>query len=437
MDTTAIRVAAPLREALSVAVARFQHENPRSRKCFDRATEHLPGGDTRSILHYAPFPATIVGAAGARLRDIDDHEYIDFVGEYTAGLYGHSHPVIVQALRDAIDDGLSLSGPHPNQHEFAALMCDRFALEKVRFTNSGTEANLMALAAARAVTGREAIMAFDGAYHGGRLSFMGPDDLRAPFQWVIGDYNDSEQARALIKEHASDLAVVIVEPMLGSCGIPGTLEFLGVLRDEARRVGAVLIFDEVQTSRLGPGGLQKSIGIQPDLTTFGKYLGGGASFGAFGGCSDVMDRFDPRRDDHLHHAGTFNNNVLTMAAGLAGLRDVYTPEVAERLTADGNQFRERLNETAAGSGAAAQVTGLGSILGVHFQRGRLDRASDLRSRRDVLQLFHLEMLLAGFYTSPRGFMSLSLALSDDDLDAFDSAFGSFLDRHGAAIETSA
>ena len=436
MEATATAPTTLLREAVGRATERFGQANPRSLERFAAATEHLPGGDTRSILHYAPFPATIVRAEGAQLEDIDGHTYTDFLGEYTAGLFGHSHLTIFAELRNALDGGLSYCGPHPNQHEFAALICRRFGLERVRFTNSGTEANLMALAAARAITGRGRIMAFDGAYHGGRLSFVGGDELRAPFEWVVGTYNDPDETRRLIEEQADDLAVVIAEPMLGSCGIAATREFFGVLREESARVGAIFIVDEVQTSRLGRAGLQAEFGVHADITTLGKYLGGGCSFGAFGGRADVMDRFDPRRDDHLHHAGTFNNNVLTMAAGLAGLRDVYTPTEAERLTARGDEFRERLNRTAMKRDAPVQIIGRGSIMSIHFQGGRIERVSDVLHAPEALQLFHLEMLLAGFYTSPRGFLSLSLALTDENLDAFDAALGVFLDRHGAALKAS-
>ena len=427
-----------LQELASDAAARYTAANPLSQASFERSTEFLPGADTRTVNHFAPFPATIVRGEGARLYDLDGHAYVDFLNDYTAGLYGHSNPAIQAAIAEAAKNGLTLGGPTPNQQEFAELICGRFpSVDRVRFTNSGTESNLMAVSLARAVTGRDKVLVFDGGYHGGPLSFMGPDRrLNLPFQWIVGEYNDAESARSLIHAHADELACVLVEPMLGGGGcIPGTRVFLSALRDATERSGALLIFDEVQTSRLAPGGLQEALGIHADLTTFGKYFGGGVSFGAFGGRADLMDRFDPRRPDHFSHHGTHNNNAVTMAAGLVGLRDVFTPAVVRRLAQRGDALRAALNGVAARLDAPAQVTGRGSIMTVHFQREpvrcRADTAATPEAARD---LFHLEMLLAGFWVARRGFTTVSLAHDDDDCDAFVSEFEAFLERHATAID---
>lgn len=420
------------------AAARYAAANPLSQASFERSTAFLPGADTRTVNHYAPFPATIVRGEGARLFDLDGHAYLDFLNDYTAGLYGHSNPAIQAAVAQAAENGLTLGGPTPNQQEFAELICGRFpSVERVRFTNSGTESNLMAVSLARAVRGRDGVLVFDGGYHGGPLNFTGPDRrLNLPYRWIVGEYNDAASARSLIETHADDLACVLVEPMLGGGGcIPGTRVFLSALRDATARCGALLIFDEVQTSRLAPGGAQEALGINPDLTTFGKYLGGGASFGAFGGRADLMDHFDPRRPDHFSHAGTHNNNAVTMAAGLVGLRDVLTPAAVRRLTQRGDALRAELNGIAARLDAPAQVTGRGSIMTAHFQRApirsRADVAATPQAARD---LFHLEMLLAGFWVARRGFITVSLAHDDEHCDAFAAAFEAFLERHGPAID---
>ena len=427
-----------LAELAADAAARYAAANPLSQASFERSTAFLPGADTRTVNHYAPFPATIVRGEGARLFDLDGHVYLDFLNDYTAGLYGHSNPAIQAAVATAAENGLTLGGPTPNQQEFAELICGRFpAVERVRFTNSGTESNLMAVSLARAVTGRDGVLVFDGGYHGGPLNFTGPDRrLNLPYHWIVGEYNDAASARSLIETHADDLACVLVEPMLGGGGcIPGTRVFLTALRDATARSGALLIFDEVQTSRLAPGGAQEALGINPDLTTFGKYLGGGASFGAFGGRADLMDHFDPRRPDHFSHAGTHNNNAVTMAAGLVGLRDVLTPAAVRRLTQRGDALRAELNGIAARLDAPAQVTGRGSIMTAHFQRApiraRADVAATPQAARD---LFHLEMLLAGFWVARRGFITVSLAHDDEHCDAFAAAFEAFLARHGPAID---
>lgn len=427
-----------LQQLAAEAAARYTAANPLSRSRFERSTGFLPGGDTRTVNHYTPFPVTIVRGEGARLYDLDGHEYVDFLNDHTAGLYGHSHPVLQAAIATAAQNGLALGGPTPNQQDFAELICRRFPfVERVRFTNSGTEANLMAVSLARAVTEREAVLVFNGGYHGGPLSFSGPDRrLNLPFPWIVGEYNDAGSARSLIEAHRDELACVLVEPMLGGGGcIPGTRAFLTALRDATQDGDALLIFDEVQTSRLAPGGLQEALGIHADLTTFGKYLGGGASFGAFGGRADLMDRFDPRRPDHFGHAGTHNNNALTMAAGLAGLRDVLTPSAVHRLNRRGDALRDALNAVATRLNAPAQVTGRGSIMNVHFQRTPIrchaDAAATPPAARD---LFHLEMLLSGFWIARRGFISVSLAHDDEDCHKLARAFETFLDRHHAAID---
>ena len=434
-------LAPALQDLAADAAARYAAANPLSRASFERSTGFLPGADTRTVNHYAPFPATIVRGEGARLYDLDGNEYVDFLNDHTAGLYGHSNPIIQEAISAAARNGLTLGGPTPNQQRFAEEICGRFpSVERVRFTNSGTEANLMAASLARAVTGRGGVLVFDGAYHGGPLSFTGSDRrLNLPFPWIVGQYNDAESARSLIEGHAEELACVLVEPMLGGGGcIPGTHGFLRALREATGRSGVLLIFDEVQTSRLAPGGLQDVLGIHADLTTFGKYLGGGASFGAFGGRADLMDRFDPRRPDHFSHPGTHNNNVLTMAAGLTGLREVLTPAAVRRLNRRGDALRDALNTVAARLGAPAQVTGRGSIMNVHFQRGPIRRHSDLAATPAAARdLFHLEMLLAGFWVARRGFISVSLSHDDGDCDRFVLEFGGFLERHGDAIESAA
>ena len=428
-----------LQDLASEAAARYTAANPLSQASFERSTGFLPGADTRTVNHYAPFPVTIVRGEGARLYDLDGHEYVDFLNDHTAGLYGHSNPVIQAAIATAARDGLTLGGPTPNQQEFAELICRRFpSVDRVRFTNSGTEANLMAVSLARAVTGRDGVLVFGGGYHGGPLSFTGADRrLNIPFPWVVCEYNDAGSARSLVEEHGGGLACVLVEPMLGGGGcIPGTHAFLRALRDATRCSGALLIFDEVQTSRLAPGGLQELLGIHADLTTFGKYLGGGASFGAFGGRADLMDRFDPRRPDHFSHAGTHNNNVLTMAAGLAGLRDALTPAAVRRLNRRGDALRGALNAVAARLDAPAQVTGRGSIMNVHFQRSPIRCQADLVATPDAARdLFHLEMLLAGIWIARRGFITVSLDHDDEDCDRLVTEFETFLDRHGTAIES--
>lgn len=417
--------------ALEEAKARYVRRNPASARRFEANRRFMPGGNTRTVIFYDPFPVMLSRGEGQHLWDVDGHRYTDFLGEYSAGLYGHSNPVLRAAAIEAIEDGTVLGGPNGYEGELAALICRRFpSCERVRFCNSGTEANLMALAAARAATGRSHVMAFEGAYHGGVLSFGKGARANVPFSTVLGRFNDAACTLGKIRAHANDLAAIIVEPMMGSGGaIAGEPAFLQALREAATRYGIVLILDEVMTSRLSPGGLQERIGITPDLTTFGKYLGGGFSFGAFGGRADLMDRFDPGRPGFIAHAGTFNNNVASMAAGLAGLRDVFTPQAATALNERGERFRARLNELVRARGVAMQVTGVGSIMCLHFHDRPIRSPDDVEPAPELRALVHLEMMERGFYLARRGYMSLSLALEPRDHDGFIAALEEIIDTY--------
>ncbi len=424
-----------LESALAEARERFVAANPESLAAHVTATAAMPGGNTRTVLFHTPFPLTMVRGAGARLWDADGHEYVDLLGEYTAGLYGHSNPVIRAAIDRALDGGWNLGGHGLMEARLAREIVGRFpSIDLVRFTNSGTEANLMAIATAVAVTGRKRVMVFDGGYHGGVLYFGGGGiPINAPHQWLLGTYNDPVSAASLADAHAADLACIIVEPMLGSGGcIPASPAFLQALREAATRTGAILIFDEVMTSRMSGGGQQARLGITPDMTTLGKYIGGGMSFGAFGGRADIMERYDPRRPDAFPHAGTFNNNVLTMAAGYTGLSQLFTPAAADALFARGEALRARLNKVAIGS---MQWTGLGSMACVQFASGAIERPLPPSPREAGLrELFYLDMLKSGFYLARRGMLALSLEVSDADTESFVEAVSDFVATRSGLLE---
>ena len=409
-----------LDEALADATSRFIEKNPRSMERHKAACDSLPGGNTRSILHYAPAPLAINMADGCMIEDLDGHRYVDFLGEYSAGLYGHTNERIRDAVTTALQFGTALGGPNNYEAKLAQAIVDRFpGIDLVRFCNSGSEANLMALSVARAVTGRNRIVAFRGAYHGGFLMLDGAHgQLNAPYPIDLADFNDVDSAAATIRAVGGDLAAVILEPMIGAGGsIPATPDFLNDVADEARAAGALLIFDEVVTSRLSAGGLQSVTGVTPDLTTLGKYLGGGLTFGAFGGKRDIMDRFDPSRDDCFYHAGTFNNNVLTMAAGYTGLSEIYTKRTAHALNAAGDDLRRRLNVCFKRVGLKAQMTGLGSIMTLHFTSDAITKPQDTAALDPRLKkLFHLNMLERGQYLSPRGMVTLSLPMGHPEYD---------------------
>jgi len=431
MDTSAIDT------ALAQARQRYVDKNPASQAADAEAARAMPGGNTRSTLFFTPFPLTMTGGAGCRMTDLDGHSYVDLLGEYTAGLYGHNHPIIRQAIDAALDNGWNLGAPGAKESALAQLLCARFpSLELVRFTNSGTEANLLALATATEHTGRRSVLVFDGAYHGSVLSFGGGGiPINVPHQWILGTYNDLAGTEQLIKQHAEDLAAILVEPMLGSGGcVPADPEFLQLLRRGAHDTGAVLIFDEVMTSRMSAGGLQHRLGITPDLTTLGKYLGGGMTFGAFGGRRELMSRYDPRSPAAVPHAGTFNNNVLSMAAGHAGLSRLFTAEASDALFRRGERLRHDLNVIGVEAGVQLCWTGMGSLLTAHFQTQPIRAARDIRPAAELRELFHLEMIDRGFYLARRGMIALSLEIGDDECGSFCSAVAEFVAQRRTLLE---
>ncbi|MCB1744691.1 MAG: aminotransferase class III-fold pyridoxal phosphate-dependent enzyme, partial [Gammaproteobacteria bacterium] len=333
---------------------------------------------------------------------------------------------IVAAVKEALDNGIVLGGHNETEAKLAQAIVDRWpSVERVRFTNSGTEANLLALSTARAITGRDKVMGFAGSYHGSVISFGAYGrGLNVPFDWTLGTYNDVQGTRETIRAMARDLAAVVVEPMTGSGGcIPATPAFIAMLREETERAGSLLLFDEVMTSRLSPGGLHGLWNVQPDLVSFGKYLGGGLTFGAFGGARRVMERFDPRRPDALAHAGTFNNNVLSLSAAIVGLEQVYTPEAALRLNASGDALRERLNQALERQGIAGRVTGIGSMMMVHLTDGPLNGPTDSDQVSKALRgLMHLALIERGIYIARRNMIVLSLPMGEAELDTLTAAF---------------
>ncbi|KAF5598361.1 aminotransferase class-III [Fusarium pseudocircinatum] len=395
--------------------------NGRSYDRFNRALEHLPGGNTRSVLHYEPFPMTLSSGRDCYVTSADGVEYIDFVSEYSAAMFGHSNTTILQAIKDSLSNGVNLGGPGEAEVELAVHIKSRFkSIDKLRFCNSGSEANTMALALATSLTKRRKILAFQNGYHGGFIGFgQAPHPSTIPHEFVLGRFNDVENAKTLVSD---DLAAIIVEPMQGAGGaILATHEFLSCLREAASRTGALLIFDEVVTSRLHINGLQEYFSIKPDITTLGKYIGGGPSFGAFGGRADLMDALDPR-SGFLTHSGTYNNNVFTMAAGNAAAK-LLTKEKIEKANSLGNRMRDGIN---AYNSQSVQASGFGSVVGIQFL-GEFDTRL-----RDA---FFFYMLKQRIYVGKRGFLSVSLVHEAEHADIKQYEYGFNKIRHLKLIWT--
>jgi len=422
---------------LDLARDRYIRNRPESAAAFKLSANFMPGGNTRTVLFHSPFPLRIVSGAGCRVTDADGLEYVNLLGEYTAGLFGHNDPVIRKAIDDALDQGLNLSGHNPDEIKLAELVCARFpSIDKVRFTNSGTEANLLAISSACYLTKRKKVLVFDGGYHGGLLYFKdGGMPINAPFEYVVASFNDLTSTAELIQKHADDIACILVEPMQGASGcIPASKAFLKLLREQSNKIGAILIFDEVMTSRLSNQGAQGLFDVIPDMTTLGKYIGGGMSFGAFGGSEAIMQIFDPRRSDAIPHAGTFNNNTLTMAAGVAAMGKVLTDELLDQLNHRGDQLRIELNKIAREHGTCIQFTGLGSLLGLHTTSSPIHSTADLKGADDrIMELIFLDLLEQGYYIARRGFIALMLPIGDAEIEGFKSAFSAVVKARGELL----
>ncbi|KAH7026725.1 putative glutamate-1-semialdehyde 2,1-aminomutase [Microdochium trichocladiopsis] len=410
--------------AIKWAKAAYTQRLPASKSQYESATRFLPGGNTRSVLFNDPFPIFMKRGQGNRLWDLDGHEYVDFVGELTAGLYGHSNPILKETIASTYENvGISFGASTTQEVALAQLICERFpSIEQLRFCNSGTEANLYALSIARVVTGKNKILAFKGGYHGGVLSFghgiakntVDRDD------WVLGTYNDVEEVTKLIAS-TPGLAAVIVEAMQGAGGcIPATVEFLEAIQATAKKCGVLVILDEVMTSRLHPHGLQGKYSLDPDLTTLGKYIGGGLAFGAFGGKSEHLAVYDPRRASSVAHSGTFNNNTLAMSCGAVGLSQIYTPDVSQQHNELGDYFRTSLQTVA--EGTKMVVTGIGAVLTIHFLENGLApvREADLDEQTvsGLKTLFWHWCLSRSFWITERGMLSIILGTTREELDGF-------------------
>ncbi|KAK2758154.1 glutamate-1-semialdehyde 2,1-aminomutase [Colletotrichum kahawae] len=409
---------------LAEALQRYETRNIKSLEYHNAALESLPGGNTRTLLHVSPFPIVMVRGEGSKLIDLDGHEYCDFVGELTAGLFGHSEPKIKASMSNVLANiGLSLGATNIYEKQYSELLCARFNLESLRFSNSGTEANLHCIAAARKYTGKRKIVVFRGGYHGSLLSFSlgaAPNNLSEAFE-----------------KNAGDIAAVLVEGMQGSGGaIPANKDFLRAIREHSRAANALLILDEVMTSRLYGGGIASTFDhdLTPDMKTFGKYLGGGMPFGAFGGRREIMAVYDPRMQGSLAHSGTFQNNTLMLNAGYTGLSEVYTHEVAEAFHKRGDALRARLLEVV--QGTRFTVTGLGTLMCIHVTTNGLSRDQiqckddwTMVEDGDLKRLFWLEMLEAGNWFHPRASMALNLALTAADMDRFVGTVRDFCKRH--------
>lgn len=420
------------RSARRSILDRYTARTPISAALFERAGRVLPGGSTRTTTFSEPYPPYIAEGHGATLTDVDGNAYLDFLGNYTSLILGHAHPEVVAAVEAQVRRGSAFAAPTELEIELAEEIARRVpSIERIRFTNSGTEATMFALRLARAHTGRDVIAKFAGAYHGTHdLAMTGSVGVPASLGDLVVElpFNDLSGVEQALAGRERAVAAVIVEPVQGVAGmVPADPAFLTGLREYTRRHGILLVFDEVISFRIGPGGAQGRYGVIPDLTALGKIIGGGYPIGAFGGRAEVMSQLDARRPGAMVHGGTFNGNPVTAAAGLATLRHL-TPERYERLAVLGDRLRSGLTAGFARSGLDAHVTGVASLFQVHLgSTGDTGSLATGRASGDQVALaaaksraarFYLALLVVGFITAPRGMGALMTPLTEADIDGF-------------------
>ena len=407
-------------DAARLIIETFEHRTRGSGELDKRAKESMPGGDTRASSYYSPYPAYMAHGEGCHLYDHDENEYIDFLNNYTSLIHGHAHPPTVSAIQEQAARGTVLGSAAEVTVEHAEMLCNRVpSFESVRYCNSGTEATHLAMRAARAFTGRDIIIKMDGGYHGShdyvqvnvqpdtneeglprrRLTTRGVPAAVLEGM-LVAPFNDLDALRDLLHAHSDDIAGIILEPAVGAGGgvepEPGYLEGVRQLADS---YGVLLIFDEIMTFRQDVGGFQSALGVTPDLTSVAKFIGGGLPLAVFGGRQEIMAPFAPSHPQTIPHNGTFNANNITMAAGLATMKEFGAEQVA-RINQLGQRLRKGLNATFQESGIRIRAVGTGSIIRIHWSDGKIRTARDAVAAQekalDFPRLLHLEMMNRAF-----------------------------------------
>jgi len=429
----------------------YRNLTPTSYEYFVEGCKYLPGADSRSPLFYPPYPVVLEEGHGCWLYDVDGNKLLDFTGNHSSLILGYGHPRVLGAVQRQLQKGTSFPGVTVPQLRLAKLLCERVpSLERVRFTNSGTEAAMNTVRAARAFTGRHKIAKIEGGYNGSWDDVMvsthptaeqAGDVLRpvaAPASLgltpgstdnvLVLPFNEVEVAARLIEQRGEHLAAVIVEPVMGSAGmIPAEQSYLDMLREVTQRLGILLVFDEVVSFRVAYGGAQEHYGISPDLTCLGKLIGGGFPLGAFGGRGDIMAMFDPSRGrPQIPHPGSYNANPISLVASATTL-ELLTDEVIQLLNLRGESLRQQMRAAFEEAGLSAQVTGLGSLFAVHLTSQPVKSYRDtVRADADLRHRVFLGLFKEGVLIDPRGVGCLSTAVEEAELEQFIGALRAVL-----------
>ena len=410
----------------------------KSEQLFAEALNLIPGGvnsPVRAFRAVGGKPFFVNKAKGAHVWDVDGNEYIDYVGTWGPAILGHAYPKIIKAVQAAAENGTSFGIPNPFEVTMAKLICSMVpSVQKVRMCNSGTEATMSAIRLARGFTKRDKIIKFDGCYHGhadsllvragsGALTFGNPDSAGVPAAFtqhtIVAPYNDVEAVKATFAANLGQIAGIILEPVAGNAGLyvprPGYLEFL---REITKANGALLIFDEVMTGfRLAKGGAQERFGIRPDLSCFGKVIGGGLPVGAFGGRADIMDYLAPLGP--VYQAGTLSGNPVAMAAGIAALEELIATNAFAKLEELGASLEAGMRDAAKQAGVPVTFNRCGSMFCGYFTSEPVHSLADaMKSDRERFKKYFHGMLEAGVYLAPSQFEAgfISTAHSAADID---------------------
>ncbi len=429
----------------------FPDSNSRSAALFGRAQQVMPGGNTRLQVHFPPHALYVSRGSGCRIEDVDGNSYLDFINNYMTLIHGHAQPDVVRVLGEQAARGTCFAFPTESEIALAELLCGRVeSFDSIRFCNSGSEAVMFAVKAARAHTGRPMIAKCEGAYHGAydavevsfdthpdrwgnrpaRVAYSRGTPEKTMQDVVVLPFNRTQESLDILAGYTETLAAIVIDPMPPRVGfVQAHRAYLEALRAFADRHGVVLIFDEVACFRCGYGGMQGEVGVRPDLTTLGKIIGGGMPIGAVAGRREVMAVFDPSHGKPAApHSGTFVANPMTMVAGWQAM-ELLTREALERLAGLGTRFRDRVTAAFEESGSSGQVTGYGSLWKLHMNRRRfIDFRSvyadeDERARMGDL---YLRMVNRGFLMGSTGLIALSTAMGEEDIDAFAEALLSAL-----------
>ena len=411
-------------------------DRSRSRKAMEAARQRIPGGVNSPVRAFGGVggdPPFISGAKGSRIFDVDGNEYIDFVGSWGPMILGHAHPVVIEAVREAAAKGTSYGAPTETEVELAELVCGRVSsIEMLRLVNSGTEATMSALRLARGYTGRNKFVKFEGCYHGhgdaflvsagsGATTLGVPDSPGVPeavtADTLLAPYNDLERVKELFTAQPGEIAAVIVEPVAGNMGcVPPAPGFLEGLRELTSQDGALLILDEVMTGfRVAAGGAQERFGVNADITTLGKIIGGGLPVGAYGGSRKIMEKLSPAGP--IYQAGTLSGNPLAVAAGIATLRLLGEPGVYERLETLGLHLEKGVSAAIEKNGWPLCFQRVGAMFCLFFNDKPVTNYSEAKASdtKRFSKYFH-GMLENGVYLAPSQFEAGFLSLAHDEAE---------------------